>query len=149
MATEMEREVYRALRESQNKYTYFLLAAVGAGIALAVDQTQGALIAWSQVPLAVALVSWGLSFFNGCQHLAYVSSALYANAALLRVQNGRDPEVGQNPGYVAAASEGIRQAIEHNSNCANRLGHSQFRFMVAGAVFYIAWHILEMYLRSV
>ena len=35
-------EVYRALRESPNRYMYFLLAASGAGIGLAVSQTQNA-----------------------------------------------------------------------------------------------------------
>jgi hypothetical protein len=44
MATENLREVYRQLRMAQDKYTYFLLAAAGAAIALAVNQTQGAAI---------------------------------------------------------------------------------------------------------
>ncbi len=145
---EPEIEVYRALREAQGKYTYFLLAAVGAAIALAVNQTQGAAMAWSQLPLAAGVVSWGLSFFFGCRHLAYVSSTLYANAELLRVESGQHPETGTHPQMMAAASAGIRQAIESNSKRANRLGHLQFRFLVAGAVLYIVWHALEMYLRG-
>lgn len=57
MADEMAREVYKALREAQNKYTYFLLAAAGVAIALAVNQTQGTAVAWSQIPLAAAGLS--------------------------------------------------------------------------------------------
>ena len=149
MADEMAREVYKALREAQNKYTYFLLAAAGAAIALAVNQTQGTAMAWSQIPLAAAGLSWGLSFFFGCRHLAYVNSTLYANAELLRVERGQHPEVGAHPQMMAAASEGIRRAIETNSERANRLGHLQFRFLIAGAVLYVVWHILEMYLRGI
>lgn len=147
MVGEAEREVYRAHREAQTRYTYFLLAAAGAGIALAVNQTQAASLAWSQVPLALAVLAWGLSFFYGCRHLAYVSSTLYANAALLSVQSGRHPDAGTHPDYIAAASEGIREAIESNSEQANRLGHSQFRMLIGGAVLYVAWHVLEMSLR--
>ena len=147
--SETAREVYKALREVQNKYTYFLLAAAGAAIALAVNQTQGAAMAWSQVPLAAGVLSWGLSFFFGCRHLAYVSSTLYANAELLRVESGQHPEMAGHPQMMAAAGQGIRQAIESNSERANRLGHLQFRFLVAGAVLYIVWHALEMYLRGV
>ncbi len=55
-------EVYRAFREAQNRYTYFLLAT-GAAIGLAVNQTMNAILARSQVPLAGAVLSWGLSFF--------------------------------------------------------------------------------------
>ncbi len=149
MTTEAEIEVYRALRESQNKYVYFLLAAAGAGIALAVDQTKSASIAWSQAPLAVAVLLWGMSFYCGCRHLVYVSATLIANAKLLSVQSGQSPEIGQHLGYAAAVCNGIRKAAEHNSDMGNRFWHWQFRFLVIGAVFYLAWHILEMYLRSI
>jgi hypothetical protein len=148
MADETTREVYRALREAQGKQTYFLLAAAGAAIAFAVNQTQNTALAFSQVPLAAAVLSWALSFFFGCRHLAYVSSTLYANLELFRVESGQHPQV-QHPQMVAAASEGIRQAIESNSERANRFGHRQFMFLVAGAVLYIVWHVLEMYLRRV
>ncbi len=142
-------EVYRALRESQNRYTYFLLAAAGAAIALAVNQTRAAALAWHQAPLALAVLSWASSFLFGCRHIAYVNSTLYANAAYLQVISGQHPELsGAHPQLVAAAKDGIRSAIEHNSDCANRNSHRQFRLLVAGAVFYVVWHILEMYLRG-
>jgi len=142
------REVYRALREAQNKYSYFLLAAAGAAIGLAVNQTQDVAMAWSQTPLAAAAISWGLSFLFGCRHLAYVNSNLYANAELLRVQSGEHPEASKHPQIIAAASEGIRRAIESNAERANRLGHLQFNFLVGGGFLYVVWHVLEMYLRG-
>lgn len=149
MADDNIREVYRQLRVAQDKHTYFLLTAAGAAIALTVNQTQGSALSWSQAPLAAAVLCWGLSFFFGCRHLHYVNSTLYSNAELLKVESGEHPEVGRHPPIMAAASEGIRQAIESNSERANRLGHMQFRFLITGAVFYIAWHIFEMWLRGV
>ena len=142
-------EVYRQLRTAQDKYTYFLSAATGAAIALVINQTQGSTLTWSQAPLAVAVLCWGLSFFFGCRHLEYVSSNLYANAEFLKVQSGEHPEVGQHPQMMAASSEGIREAFEIKALRANRLAKRQFRFLVAGAVFYIAWHVLEMWLLTV
>jgi hypothetical protein len=142
-------EVYRALRDAQTRYTYFLLAAAGAAIGLAVNQTQTARLTWSQMPLGAAALSWGLSFFFGCRHLAYVASSLYSNVELLRVESGQHPELGQHPQVIAAASQGIWQAIETNSNRANRLGQWQFRLLIAGAILYVAWHVVEMYLRRV
>jgi hypothetical protein len=149
MPNETEREVYRALREAQTRYTYFLLAAAGAAIALAVNQTQNRPLSWSQVPLAAAVLSWALSFFFGCRHLGYVASTLFANFELLRVESGRHSQVGEHPQMMAAASDGIRQAIQSNSEHANRLGHWQFRCLVAGGALYVAWHVLEMYVRTV
>ncbi len=148
MTNDNIREVFRAHREAQNKYIYFLLAAAAAAIAFAVNKTSAVALARSQVPLALAVLSWGLSFFTGTRHLAYVSSTLYANADLLKVENGQHPEVGGDPQRMAAAGEGIRSAIEWNSERANRLAHWQFRFLVVGAVLYVAWHVLKMYLRG-
>jgi hypothetical protein len=148
MSGDPEVEVYRALRESQNRYTYFILAAAGGAIALAVNQTQTAELAWSQVPLAVAVLLWGLSFFFGCRHLAYVSSNLYANSALFQVARGEHPQAGSHPQMIAAATEGIRKAIDSNNEKATRYGRWQFWLLVAGAVAYLIWHVLEMYLRS-
>ncbi len=142
-------EIYRALRESQNRYTYFLLAATGAAIALAVNQTRDAALAWHQTPLAFAVLCWALSFLFGCRHIAYVNSTLHANAEYLRVVSGQHPEfAGVHPQLVAAARDGIRSAMEHNADCANCNSHRQFRFLVTGAVFYVIWHVLEIYLRG-
>jgi len=148
MSDENFREVFRALREAQSKYVYFLLAAVGAAIALALSQTHDSRLSWWQLPLAAAVVSWGLSFIFGCSHLQYVSSTLYANSELLRVQAGSHPRAGTHPEIIAAASDGIREAIENNSEKANRRAHLQFWMLIAGAVLYIGWHVIEMWLRT-
>jgi len=149
MSYESEREVYKALRTGQEKYNYFLLAAAGAAIGFALTQTQNTLISWSKLPLALGVLCWGISFFCGCRHAAYVNAILYANGDLLKVEDGRHPSVGMHPQMMAAASGGIRQAIEGNSERASRYAHGQFRFLVTGAVLYVVWHVLEMYLRSV
>ncbi len=91
----------------------------------------------------------GLSFYFGCRHLVYVESTLFANAALLKVEAGEHPEVGRHPQLMAAANEGIRSAIESNSNCASRFARLQFRFLVLGAISYLGWHVYEMFLRAV
>ena len=146
--SEMFREVSRQLGVAQDKYTYFLLAAAGTAIGFAVNQTHDAVMSRSQIPLAGAVLCWGLSFYFGCRHLAYVNSSLYSNAELLKIEAGHHPEIGTHVQLMAAASQGIRSALESNANRANRLGHMQFRFLIAGAVLYIGWHVLEMWLRT-
>lgn len=148
MPSEQQTEVYRQHRTAQEKYTYFLLAAVGAAIALVVNQTQDVGLAYSQVPLAIGVASWGLSFYFGCKHLAYTESVLFANATLLQAEAGEHPEVGNHPQVIEAASQGIRAAIKDNSRCAVRYARWQFRCLVLGAIAYLFWHVLEMWLRS-
>ncbi len=148
MSSDQQIEVYRQHRAAQEKYVYFLLAAVGAAIALVVNQTQGASLAYSQMPLALAVLLWSLSFFFGCRHLSYVESTLFANADLLKVQAGKHPEVGTHPQLMVEVSEGIRAAIESNSKWACRYARWQFTSLVWGAVCYFGWHVFEMWRRS-
>jgi hypothetical protein len=148
MPPDQQIEIYRQHRTAQDKYVYFLLAAAGAAIAFAVNQTQGAMLAWSQLPLACAVVFWALSFFCGCRHLGYIESTLSANDALLKVIAGHDPQVGMHPQLINAASKGIQEAIELNSKRAGRFARWQFRCLVLGAASYLVWHVVEMWLRS-
>lgn len=147
--SDSQSSVYSAHRQGQEKYTYFLLTAAGAAIALAVNQTQTATIKQSQLPLALAVICWGLSFFFGCRNLLYVSAVTFSNLTLLQLQRRTHPAVvNLSSDYVDAACEGVREAIKDNSDRANRFARWQFRCLVTGGLFYLAWHVLEMYLRS-
>jgi hypothetical protein len=148
VADENMLEVFRQLHERQNKYTYFLLAAAGAGVAFALDQTRMADLQVSQIPIGVSVLCWGLSFWFGCTNIHYANATLYANHQLLRVRNGQHPRIRAHPEESEAAVEGIESAMESNSENANVNGHRQFRSLVLGAVFYIAWHVWGMYLRG-
>lgn len=74
-------EIYKATREGQDKYTYFLLAAAGAAIAFAVTQSQTATLTWSKIPLALAVLSWAFSFYAGCHQIRDVTNTRKGGAA--------------------------------------------------------------------
>jgi hypothetical protein len=148
MGTEQRTEIYRQLRTSQEKYIYFLLAAAGAAITLVVHQTQEAKLGISQIPLACAVALWALSFFFGCRHLLYVNAVLYSNSTLLEVEAGDHALTGRDPQRITAASEGIRKAMETNAERSSTFARLQFISLMLGAIFYIAGHIYEMWLRT-
>jgi hypothetical protein len=143
--TDDQLELYRALRETQEKYVYFLLAAAGAAIAFAVTQTQEASLTWWKVPLAAAVLCWGLSFFFGCRYLVWARATMYANYQALKVERGEHPRISPHPDLLA----GFREDVEKMDNQSIRPASRQFPFLITGAVLYIAWHVLEMYLRTV
>lgn len=148
MATDEEIEIHRALRDSQNQYVYFLLGAAGAAIALVINQTRGAALSWSQIPLGAAVLAWGLSFYFGCRNRTWVAAGLRTNTAIFEVQAGRHPVSGTNLQAIAVGLDKLREIFEDQSNHAKRFFNLQFRFLIAGAVLYLVWHVLEMYLRS-
>jgi len=148
MADDDRTTLFKEHRTAQDKYTYFLLAAVGAAVAFALTQTRDAALVRSHALLGGALALWALSFILGCRQLQYVQSNLYANGELLAVKSSLHPKVPAHPDYIRAASEGIRDAMTTNADRAAWSGRWQFRSFVAGALLYIAWHILQMYARS-
>lgn len=132
------------LHEAQAKYTYFLLAVAASAIALAIKRTTGMPLDWQQIPLGIAVLCWGVSFFAGCRNRAYFSSTIYANVALLQLQDGTHPNIPDHPQLVQAAAEGVRLAANENSSSANFWGHVQFRSLVLGGLLFLIWHIIEM-----
>jgi hypothetical protein len=148
MPPEQQTEIYRQHRTALDKHVYFLLAAAGAAIAFAVTQTQNAKLEWSQLPLAGAVGCWALSFFFGDRHLTSAESLLVANMGLLQVIAGEDPQIGRHPQRIALASEEIRKALELHAKQAGRFARWQYRCLVLGAMCYLAWHVVRMWLRT-
>jgi hypothetical protein len=50
---------------------------------------------------------------------------------------------------MIAASQGIRQAFENNSDKASKLAIKQFNLLISGAIFYLIWHTIEMVVRTI
>lgn len=144
MTSELKTHLSKQLAEAQSKYTYFLLAVAASVIALVIQRTTGRPLNWNMIPLGLAVACWAGSFFAGCRNRAYFSSTLYANAALLQVQDGAHPDVPSHPDAVVVAVQGIREAADHNSSMANFWGHLQFRLLVLGATCFLVWHVIEM-----
>lgn len=137
-------ELHKAVRDAGEKYVYFLLAAAGAAIAFAITQTQTALLTQSKIPLGLAVVSWGLSFYYGCRQTAQTNAILHANYQYLRAQAGNHPQLPPDPEVLEIFS----QTLEQLADKSGRYVRWQFRFLILGAVFYIGWHVLEMYIRT-
>jgi hypothetical protein len=71
-----------------------------------------------------------------------------ANYNLLQLQAGSHPSQPDHPELMAAAVAGVRSAIETNIANAQAYAISQFRLAILGAVLFLSWHIIEMYVRT-
>jgi hypothetical protein len=141
MADDRAVEVYRLLRSATDKYCYFLLAAAGACIAFAVNQTNDTALSWSQLPLGAAVLSWAMSVYFGCR------SAM-AGLAYLRGNFSHLTEM-QLRGRQGMPPAEFPKSIEDNAGRAENCARWQFVLLLVGAAFFICWHVFEMYLRAV
>ncbi|RYE65469.1 MAG: hypothetical protein EOO81_12645 [Oxalobacteraceae bacterium] len=147
MASDLEVEIYKQQRLGQDKYIYFLLAAVGASIAFSLNQTKGLPLSPTQWPLGLAVVCWAGSFLMGCSRLGIIDLTLNANQGLVRVQKGTH-ELLEHPAEIPIASKVMIGQLETLNTKASRRARWQYRLLIVGAVFYIGWHVYEMYLRA-
>src|SRR6266404_4481704 len=110
--SDQDLELFRSHRAEQSKYVYFILAAAAGGIALAVRMTADATLHWSLIPLGVAVLSWGLSFYHGCRNLQSVQEVTAKNAQQLKIGRGDDPVVGRDPARRSVATQAVGQTID-------------------------------------
>lgn len=148
MADDALIEIHRQHRTGQDKYTYFLLAVTASAVAFAVQKTAGLKITYSLIPLGAAVLLWGLSFYFGVKNLLWIQTSIYANYSLLQLQTGVHPEQPDHPQMLEAAIQGVKSALESNVNKAQFYGVWQFRLLIAGAILFVVWHVLEMVLRT-
>lgn len=141
-------ELHRQHTTAQDKYTYFLLAAAASGIAFSVQKTTGLKITCLMVPLGLAALSWGVSFYFGCKKLVWVQASISANYNLLSLLNGVHPDQPNNPQGLEAAKRGVNAALKSNIESADFCARWQFRLLILGAVLFLVWHILEMVIRT-
>lgn len=145
MADNIDRlELYKQHQASQDKYTYFLLAAAGAAIGFAVQKTEGLRLSWWLVPVGLAIVCWGVSFYYGCKNIVWVQTAIYANHSLLQLKAGVHPNQPPHPELTTAAMSGVKEALDSNVSRAQFYGQWQFRMLITGALLFICWRGLEM-----
>lgn len=137
-------ELHKQHREGQQKYTYFLLAVAASAVAFCVQKTTGTKLTWSMLPLGLAVLSWGGSFYCGCKHVLWVQTSIFANYSLLQLQHGVHPEQPDHPQVLQAAMDGVRSAVKTNIEGAVFHGNWQFRLLIIGAVLYLVWHIAGM-----
>lgn len=143
------KELHQQLNTTVHKYTYFLLAVSAAAVAYAIKLTTGSILSYSMLPLGLAILNWGLSFYSGCRQLNYVHSYIFTNFELLKIKGGVHEDVGNHPQMIEEVSKGIRDILKSYNDKINFYGRWQFRFLVIGSLLFLTWHIIEMIIRTI
>lgn len=129
---------------AQNKYTYFLLAASGACIGFSVQKTEGMVLSWNLVLCGLAVFCWGLSFYCGCKNVVSQKIAMSTNIELLQLKRGIHPQQPTEFMHTQAEINATKEALESVISRGTWHYRWQFRFLVLGALLFIAWHIQRM-----
>ena len=128
--------------QAQTKYTYYLLSVSAAAIAFAVHKTSGSALSWTQIPLGSAVFFWCLSFYYGCKTAQYDIEFININWKLVSLS---DPDFSDLPKTADSFQHG-KDLLDTKGRDIDRSKKYQFGFIIAGALMFIFWHIIEMYI---
>ena len=148
MSTPEQLDVIRRLYESQEKHAYFLLAAVGACIGFSITQSNQAIISCQQIPLALAILMWGISFYCGCRYIQEKQSVMHFNFKYLVAENTKNPAPGLESARVDIEKLVALEGVNSTGVKARRYRLAQFYLFIAAVAFYITWHIIKMWART-
>lgn len=140
-----QNEIEKLYRAEQQKYTYYIIGLCVACIGFSVVHTMGQQLKLTQIPLGLAILSWSISIYYGFKFLQSGMGVLYNNFYMLEIEKGYDEEIGNNPEYIISAKKGIFEATKSIAIKAERYFTRLIKMFFGGIIFFIAWHITEMY----
>jgi hypothetical protein len=112
---DQQNELLNTFREQQQKYVYYLIALSVTAIGFSIVSTSGKPLRLSQIPVGLAVLSWGLSVYCGLTFVKYTISNLYSNSAYFDVLLGKHPLTGAHPDKIKVGSETIWEIMQENS----------------------------------
>jgi hypothetical protein len=116
--------------EELSKYTYFILAVAGAAIAYALKSIEGKPPSYALFFAAASILCWALSFGFGVRNLNSFRQHLSINANCILNRFTAEE-------MLTALAPCERQASSEST--------FQFGFLVLGALFYLVFHLVEIW----
>lgn len=147
MSSDIRWEVQKIVTDMRTKYVYFLLAAVGASIGFAITQSKGIKFNLWALPLAVAIGLWALSFIFGCRYLHNNSNAFARRASLVELETS-GTSIFNNLNHRMNLIENLSELVQSIEASTTRLYRYQFWSFVLGALSFIVWHAIMIWLQT-
>ncbi|MFY7964940.1 MAG: hypothetical protein ACOVO1_08590 [Chitinophagaceae bacterium] len=141
-----QEEIIKEFRQQQEKFIYYLIALCVASIAFAVHQTNNKQLAFTQIPLGVAVICWGISIYSGFKFIAKTLDLLYINNDYFNLLQGKNDIAGRELWKIEVGKEAFESIMNMKSKRASKFSKLQINSFYFGSLAFIVWHIIEMYL---
>lgn len=137
-------ELHKEFRDKQEKYAYYLVALCVASIGFSVTQTTGQTLKWIQLPLGLAILSWGISIICGLRFIGLIVSSIYRNSIYLDMVQGKDDISGRDPHKIEIGVKVYREGSEKMNKKSTLLYTFQEGLFFLGILLFIVWRVVEM-----
>lgn len=145
---EKQKELRTHYREQHERFVYYIVALSVTSIGFAVYKTTGLPLRYSQIPLGIAVLSWGLSIYCGFRGITQVMHVTFVNNAFFDVIQGQHPLSGTHPEKIQIGVNTLTRIMNEGSENASKYFHRQTTLFYVGVIAFLTWHVYEMYLSS-
>jgi len=142
------KDLSHEFKQHQDRLSYYLMSLCVGGIGYSIYSTTGEGLHTVQIPLGLAVLSWGLSVNFGLRFLTYVGEVLYLNARYLETihDDFRTDEIEPNRHKDESLT------LENQMNSFAKRGTRNLRlqhgFFYLGMVCFLIYHVSNMYHRT-
>ena len=142
----LELELNKQFKASQERYVYFLLAVAASAIGFAITQSKVEPLCWIHIPLGMSVLFWALSFISGLRFIEYATSFTFQNQNYLAFK--RELKSYSQIEAANLLNEFKKRLSKTNEKQLQKMkfyGNTQSISLLFGALSYIVWHILRMW----
>lgn len=137
-------ELRKQHNDMYDKYAYFLLAATGTAIGFGLQKLDGLAPSIASFVCVAAVGLWVLSFYLGLKRIETVMMVVRINAELAAfLTPERETQISGN--HIAQTEQLASQQMEEFNIKNARLMRAQFYLLIAGAVFFMVWRVMQMF----
>ena len=141
MASTAETLAFEHLK-SQTQFAYFQLGLAASAIAFAVHETSGHALRDTPWPIGAAVFIWAISFASGCFGVEAHQRGMRTNFRYLQMPAVHPIHLQDQK--IAAAVEAAKVVVENDLNRPGKRFRLQLWFLFAGAMAYVAGHVMQM-----
>jgi len=142
----LELELAKQFKASQERYVYFLLAAAASAIGFAITQSKVEPLKWIHIPLGMSVLLWAISFISGLRFIEYTTSFIFQNQNYLAFK--RELKSYTQVDAAKLLIEFKTRMSKTNKKQLQKMkfyGNTQSISLLFGALSYIVWHIIRMW----
>ena len=122
-------EVYNQLHQNQSQFIYLMLALNISAIGFAVNRTVDTGFEWFQLPLALAVICWSVSFYNGMRYLEIKLRSFTGNLWMYEQPENKVT---------------LKDILEKYSKRGILMFKIMKIFFYFGVILFMTWHLIKM-----
>lgn len=150
MSENIELELVKQFKASQEKYIYFLLAAAASAIGFAMAQLKVEPLSYIHIPLGASIIFWAASFISGLQFLEYAAGVTFQGQNYLALKRElhsyRRADAGE---LLVLFKSRLNETMEKQQSKMKLYSGLQSWCFLFGALAYIVWHGTRMWAINV